>query len=97
MSTSEKSKARSRLDDAILDEACRELASAVTGESGFSASHSARESTVTAMAQILSFLNQKPVDIPPEKDPVEYITAERNISFRRNRHLPYFPYWHRPP
>ena len=82
MSTSEKSKARSRLDDAMLDEACRELASAVTGKSGFNAFHSARESTVTAMAQILSFLNQKPVDIPPEKDPVEYITAERNISFR---------------
>ncbi len=82
MSINEKSKARARLDDAILDEACWELASAVTGKNSYSSSRSVRESTVSAMAQILSFLNQKPVVIPSKKDPVEYITEECNISSR---------------
>lgn len=82
MNINEKSKARSRLDDALLNESYRELACAVTGKNTYSTSRSARESTASAMAQILSFLHQKSVDIPAEKDPVEYITEERNISFR---------------
>ncbi len=82
MSTNEQSIARSRLDDATLNDACQELASAVTGNHHHSASYTERESTASAISRILSFLHQKPVAIPSEKDPVAYIAEERNIASR---------------
>ncbi len=82
MSINEKSKARSRLDDAALNDACRELASAVAGTHHHSASNTERENTASAIARILSFLHQKPIVIPSEKDPVAYIAEERNIASR---------------
>ena len=82
MKINEKSKLRSQFDDALLDESYRELASSVTGRKYSSESLSSKDGSAAAMAKILSFLHQKPIDIPQDRDPVEYLETERNISSR---------------
>lgn len=78
----EKSKNRARLDDAVLDTACRELASAVTGDDTIRTEHSSTEQKTAALNRILAFLHQKPLETPEGKDPMAYLTDERSISVR---------------
>ena len=78
----EKSRARARLDANEYDAACRELAAAVTGDDTIRAEHSAVEQKTAAIDRILAFLHQKPLTVPEGKDPLVYVTDERNISVR---------------
>ena len=81
MNINEKSIQRAQLDDAMLDAAYRDLASAVTGNAGLRAAQSDRAQTTDAISEILAFYHRK-AEIPEGVNPVDYVIETLNISCR---------------
>ncbi|MBQ7886582.1 MAG: ATP-binding cassette domain-containing protein [Clostridia bacterium] len=81
MENNEKSIRRALLDDAMLDAAYRDLASAVTGNARLRAEQSRRKQTADAVSEILAFYHRK-AEIPEDAEPVAYVTETMNISAR---------------
>ena len=81
MENHEKSIRRALLDDAMLDAAYRDLASAVTGNARLQAERSKRKQTADAVSEILAYYHRK-AEIPEGVEPVTYVTESMNISAR---------------
>lgn len=81
MKNHEKSIRRALLDDAMLDAAYRDLASAVTGNVRMQAERSQRKQAADAVNEILAFYHRK-AEIPEGVEPVAYVTEAMNISAR---------------
>lgn len=80
--TERKGTGRAQLDDMLLDSACRNLASSVTGRRPECDSVSQQMQAVSAMNEILGFLHcgQK---IPNMANPIAYASEQLNISVRQ--------------
>lgn len=71
---------RALLDDAMLDQAYRSLATTVTGDDRLSATQADTKQTASALGEILAFYHCK-ADLP-EAEPLAYLSEVLNISSR---------------
>ena len=78
----EKSKARARLDQELLEEALRDLGSAVTGKEVPVGEGSDGEQLTDALNRILAYLHQKTLAIPVGGDPMACLRDQRTIATR---------------
>ncbi len=80
--TYERNQARARQEEALFREALENLGAAVTGKEPSDGGADAVHQKTAALDRILKFLHQKPLDVPKEKDPMEVLRDQRNVSCR---------------
>lgn len=81
MTEQKRSIQRALLDDAMLDQAYRSLATTVTGDDHLSAPQTDTKQTASALGEILAFYRCK-AELPDGVDPLAYMTETLNISSR---------------